>query len=222
MAAKSSPRVLGLVPRHGDDFYATYLERHGFEVLRAASKEFRVSGDRLLLGEKPVDLIDAPADLFGDDREDTSGIEEALRRGLARPFFGHAFGLVTMLKSLFEVLTDPTHGHMFDDDLRAALLSHVPWTRAVRDRRTDYQGEEIDLIPFVTKHRERFVLKPSAGYSGHGVLLGDETDDATWQKALRQAKVLGDTRRLPTARSPAAARSGGATAARLRLARRAC
>ncbi len=45
----------------------------------------------------------------------------------------------------------------------------------------------IDLIPFVSENRERFVLKPNDDYGGKGIVLGWTVDALTWQAALQKA-----------------------------------
>jgi uncharacterized circularly permuted ATP-grasp superfamily protein len=63
----------------------------------------------------------------------------------------------------------------------------LPWTRQVAEGKTDFQGETVDLIPHIAAHRAELVLKPADAYGGSGVFVGSETDDATWENALRAA-----------------------------------
>jgi uncharacterized circularly permuted ATP-grasp superfamily protein len=79
----------------------------------------------------------------------------------------------------------------------------VPWTRLVRAERSDYRGDEIDLLEFVTTNRNRLVLKPNDDYGGHGITIGWNADESTWASALDQALQNGDylvQERVPTAR----------------------
>src|SRR5262249_55672832 len=62
-----------------------------------------------------------------------------------------------------------------------------PWTRKLRDEKTEYHDAAIDLVPFVAAHRERFVLKPNGEYGGKGVVLGWESDEASWNQSLQAA-----------------------------------
>src|SRR5207253_9911857 len=62
-------------------------------------------------------------------------------------------------KALFAVLTDTNHASLFDSDELEAIRAHVPWTRRVRAGKSDYFGEEIDLLEFIGGNRDRLVLK---------------------------------------------------------------
>ncbi len=90
-------------------------------------------------------------------------------------------------KGMFALLTGPESQGMFDTETEAILRRHVPWTRMVRDERTELHGESIELLPFIARHRERFVLKPTIGYGGKGVTLGWAVDQAEWEGALARA-----------------------------------
>ena len=106
-------------------------------------------------------------------------------------------------KALFAVLTDERHAQLFTDDERAAIRAHVPWTRMVRQGRTDYGGQQIDLLEFIAERRERLVLKPNDDYGGHGIYIGWNTDEISWDEAMHSALGNGDylvQERVPTAR----------------------
>ena len=83
------------------------------------------------------------------------------------------------------------------------ITGHVPWTRQVRAGRSDYYGDEIDLLEFIGERRERLVLKPNDDYGGHGIYIGWNTDEIGWDEAIHNALANGDylvQERVPTAR----------------------
>jgi len=93
-------------------------------------------------------------------------------------------------KLIMALLSDedgPADG-LLDAEERAAVDRHVPWTRLVRGGTTRYQGQQIALMTFAQRNRERLVLKPNDDYGGQGVLLGWETDQVTWDRALVAAQ----------------------------------
>ncbi len=119
-------------------------------------------------------------------------------------------------KALFAVLTDPLYRALFTSEEREAILGHVPWTRRVSEGRSEYKGEEIDLLEFVRERRNRLVLKPSDDYGGHGIYIGWNLDEAAWDRAIADAIADGDylvQERVPTAREifPALSVSGSFT-----------
>lgn len=91
-------------------------------------------------------------------------------------------------KSIFALLTDDTLRSMFSDEERAAIAKHVPWTRLVHAGTTTYGGDIIDLLEFARTNRDRLLLKPNDEYGGKGIVVGWETDEATWETTLAEAQ----------------------------------
>lgn len=90
-------------------------------------------------------------------------------------------------KASLAFLSDEQNAHLFDHRERAAIDAHIPWTRVIADRKTDYHGQEIDLMDYIAQHREHFVLKPNDDYGGAGVVLGWECSADGWQATLQLA-----------------------------------
>jgi glutathionylspermidine synthase len=87
-------------------------------------------------------------------------------------------------KTSLAVLSDERNQHLFDEPEQRAIDDHIPWTRTVEERHTVHEGQPVDLIPYVLKYRERFVLKPSDEYGGKGIVLGWLVDDNQWEQAI--------------------------------------
>lgn len=90
-------------------------------------------------------------------------------------------------KAAFELLTDETHQRWFTPAQREVIGRCVPWTRRVRERQTLYRGETIELLDYVRKHREAFILKPNDDYGGSGIFLGRRLSEAEWEAGLAAA-----------------------------------
>ncbi|PYR06426.1 MAG: hypothetical protein DMF99_26085 [Acidobacteria bacterium] len=90
-------------------------------------------------------------------------------------------------KAFFAVLTDERRSQLFSERERAVIRRHVPWTALVRQGNVRLEGGEIDLIPHLRRHRNRFVIKPNDEYGGTGVTLGWETSEAQWDGAIARA-----------------------------------
>jgi hypothetical protein len=106
-------------------------------------------------------------------------------------------------KALFAVLTNANYASLFSREEREAITGHVPWTRRVRAGKSDYYGDPIDLLEFISEHRHRLVLKPNDDYGGHGIHIGWNTDEIGWDEAIHNALGNGDylvQERVPTAR----------------------
>ncbi len=90
-------------------------------------------------------------------------------------------------KAMFALLTDETLTAKFPAAERKAIRDHVPWTRLVTNTRTTYRDQTIELIDFIHQNRETLVLKPSDDYSDQHSFFGWENDQASWERAVRQA-----------------------------------
>lgn len=90
-------------------------------------------------------------------------------------------------KASLAVLSDERNAALFTADEAEAIRNHIPWTRVIEERKTTYKGLAVDLIPFITKYREQFVLKPNDDYGGHGIVLGWQTNSSGWEAALQNA-----------------------------------
>lgn len=117
---------------------------------------------------------------------------------LVRAYADHAVCVVNPFRTkpvhtklIMALLSDedgPAAG-LLDAEERAAVQRYVPWTRQVRGGVTRYQGQQTALMTFIQRNRENLVLKPNDDYGGQGVLIGWETDQATWDRALAAAQA---------------------------------
>ncbi len=90
-------------------------------------------------------------------------------------------------KASLAVLSDEENNELFSKAELSAINKHIPWTRNVEERKTTYDDMPIDLIPFILKYQERFVLKPNDDYGGRGIFLGWQTNTSGWEQAVNDA-----------------------------------
>lgn len=67
---------------------------------------------------------------------------------------------------------------------RSLANRYLPWTRVLSERRTERAGEQVDLLPYVLRNRERLVLKEALGDCGKQVVIGPEVDAVEWETAV--------------------------------------
>jgi uncharacterized circularly permuted ATP-grasp superfamily protein len=89
-------------------------------------------------------------------------------------------------KASFAVLTDERNEHLYTAEEWNAVQRFVPWTRVLEERKTIYNGETVDLMPFLAAHKDAFVLKPNDEYGGKGVVLGWTVSQSEWEKILQE------------------------------------
>jgi hypothetical protein len=90
-------------------------------------------------------------------------------------------------KAIFDLLTDDAVTASFPLAERKAVREFIPWTRMVTAGQTTYNEDKIDLLDFILKNREKLVLRPNDETTDLHSFRGPETDDAGWERALKQA-----------------------------------
>lgn len=165
-----------------------YFEAQGCQVRIADPDELEFRNNRLYVGDFPVDLVYKRV-LIG---------EFLAKFGLNHPLItairanavciANAFRVQMIYKkTCFALLSDPQYHHLYADEIVAALTRHIPWTRKVRQTKTSYQDQTIDLVDFISQNQHKLVLKPNGEYGGKGVVLGWEVDAPTWAETLQNA-----------------------------------
>ncbi len=186
------------------ELFKEFFEGKGYPSVICSPQELIFENNRLRTGDFQIDIVYKRllVNEYLPIMRDYPALLDAYRAGAICMVISFRSKLIHK-KALFAVLTSGRRASLFTETERAAISAHVPWTRLVRADRSDYQGDEIDLLEFVTSHRHKLVLKPNDDYGGHGITIGWNTDELRWEEALRSALTNGDyvvQERVPTAR----------------------
>ncbi|HEX6624108.1 MAG TPA: hypothetical protein VF064_10380, partial [Pyrinomonadaceae bacterium] len=167
----------GLPTQKEFELFKEYFEGEGYPSKVCAPEELEFKGGRLCCGDFEIDIvykrllvneylpvIDTHTALLDAYRARAVCMVNSFRSKLIHK------------KALFAVLTNERYAPLFNADEREAIAEHVPWTRKVREGRTEKDGQTIDLLDFVAAHPDRLVLKPNDDYGGHGIYIGWSTD----------------------------------------------
>ncbi len=194
----------GLPTQKEFELFKEFFEREGYPAIICSPDELEFQSDKLRVGEFEIDI--AYKRLLVNEYlpiiDQYPALLQAYRAGAVCMVNSFRSKLIHK-KAIFAVLTSQRYARLFDQQERAAIGEHVPWTRRVRAEKSDYFGKEIDLLEFIAANRDRLVLKPNDDYGGHGISIGWNTDEIRWNEALRTALVNGDylvQERVPTAR----------------------
>ena len=168
--------------------FEKYFHDLGLDVVIADPRSAELSGGKLVIEGKPVDLIYKRV-LISELLERcgrSSAVVRAVENGavcMVNPFRCKPLHK----KASLAVLHDERNASLFTAEQREAIAAHIPWTRMVEERATTYGGRTVDLLPFMAEHKDRLVLKPNDSYGGSGITLGWDVDGATWNKAIKAA-----------------------------------
>jgi hypothetical protein len=166
-----------------------YAAARGCNVLLAKPEEFEYKGSGLRVDGTVVDSVALSTawEYVLDPPDSWRPLLKAIQDGAVRSLNGLSRAVLSTYKNTFEMLTDPDYYGLFDREVLAALNRHVPWTRVVRDRATQYRGKDVDLLPFIADHQEELVLKPSGGSGAVGVVLGWKCTPEVWKNTIRRS-----------------------------------
>lgn len=182
--------------RNETDWIVAGLQSHGVPTQVADASQFTVSDSGALQIDgqvidlvynklDSVELIRSPAaETYLDGSCRTAAPTTSLNRLIA--------SVVLNDKSVLALLTDPVLIDRFSAEEQRTIRAHVPWTRRLVPGKTDDpDGASIDLMDFVSRGRDRLVLKPAHGTRGRGVVVGPAVTDQEWREAVTSAATGG-------------------------------
>jgi uncharacterized circularly permuted ATP-grasp superfamily protein len=166
----------------------TFFGRHGIKAVLADPRNMEYKDGHLWIGDFRVDLIYKR--VLCSELIHQMGMENPIVQAIRdrKVYMTNSFSAKLLAKKAsLAMLSDEQNAHLFDDQQRAAINAHIPWTRRISERKTLYRGQEVDLLSFVAENRDRFVLKPNDEYGGKGVVIGWEASAEDWNETLKQA-----------------------------------
>jgi len=171
------------------EMYRDYFHSRGIDCVIADPREAQYANGRLSFGDDdPVDFIYKRVLIH--ELVEQCGIDSPMIRAVRDRAVCMANGFRCKMlhkKASLAVLSDEQNARLFDAEERAAIDAHIPWTRTVVERKTRFEGREVDLLAFMIERREDLVLKPNDDYGGAGITLGWTVDEATWGDAVARA-----------------------------------
>jgi len=168
---------------------ARHLTSRGLKAVVADPRELRLVRGQLTARGLAVDLLYRDSELEEFVDIEAAGHRlTALRRAVAEGRLISGLTWEFDQKSAWEIFTDSRYARYFTDAQRRFFRAHVLWTRLVRQTTTtDSTGRIVDLVPFIRRHREQLVLKPTTLFGGEGVTLGRTVSQRAWETQLERA-----------------------------------
>ncbi|MEO8575412.1 MAG: hypothetical protein ABI556_01865 [Gemmatimonadales bacterium] len=168
--------------------FCHFFEQNGLQCVIADPREMEYRGGKLYAGDLHVTLIYKR--VLIDELINECGLDHAVVRAvrdravcMVNPFRCK----LLHKKASLAVIGDEQNAEIFTAEERRAVTMHVPWTRVVVERSTEFDGKKIDLLPWIAENREQLVLKPNDDYGGRGIVLGWTVSAEKWDQAIHDA-----------------------------------
>lgn len=170
----------------------TYLERMGFPVEICDPRELELKDGWIYANGRKIDILYRRLLMneFWEIKDDCKNYLEGYR--VQKTCYINSFRTkLVHKKSIFSFLTDPRYTRILNNVQLQAIREHIPWTRKIRDTKTNYKGQIIDLLPYVRDRKDQFVIKPNDEYGGKGVVIGFAASQTEWEEAIVNGLVEG-------------------------------
>lgn len=170
------------------ELFTQYFQGQGYDARIIDPREVEYRNGRLMHQDFRIDiiykrvLITELIERLGMDQPVVNAVKDGAVC-MVNPFRCK----ILYKKLSLAVLSDEQNAQMFNEAEASAISAHVPWTRRVEERKTIYGGLPVDLVPFILKYKDQFVLKPNDDYGGRGIVLGWQTNSGGWEKAVETA-----------------------------------
>ncbi len=166
--------------------------KRGLSTVLADPRDLQIAAGRLVAEGQPIDVVyrrTVLSEVLAIEKE-APAFFEAYAKSLA--VFVNSFRCyLSEDKAFFAILTDERFAELLSPAERDFVAAHLPWTRKVEARKTQWQGRTIDLVPWIEGHREQLVLKPTHGYGGESVTIGSSVTGPHWSQAIQHAVTQG-------------------------------
>jgi len=191
--SRRAPRIAILdwddVPTRTEfELYRRRFEEMGIEAEIDDPRRCEYRDGKLWQGGKPVDLIYKR--VLISELIETCGMDHDVVRAVRDRAVCLADGFrckILHKKASLAVLSDEANAARFTPDELEAIHDCIPWTRVVQERNTTFNGETIDLVPWMVEEKDHLVLKPNDEYGGKGITLGWTVNGAEWESAIKGA-----------------------------------
>lgn len=165
-----------------------FWNEEGYQTIIANPFELEYDGTHLRVGDFEIDIFYKRIIIheFLEHFDETHPLSRAYADG--NVCMANNFRVkIPHKKTSFAILSDEKYEWIFTHQQLELIRKHIPWTRTVRQGKTNYQGKEVDLLELIRREREKFILKPHDDYGGHGISLGWEHSESKWDEFLENA-----------------------------------
>jgi uncharacterized circularly permuted ATP-grasp superfamily protein len=170
---------------HEFNLVKAYLERMGYPVEICDPRALEITDGWIYANGRKIDILYRRLLMneFWEIKDDCSAYLEGYRQ--QKTCYVNSFrSKLVHKKSIFSFLTDPRYTRILNNVQLQAIREHIPWTRKLRDVKTNHKGQVVDLLPYVRTRKDGFVIKPNDEYGGKGVVIGFAATQQEWEEGI--------------------------------------
>jgi hypothetical protein len=162
-----------------------YCRQQGLTVAHGDPKDLCYQDGAVVLNQIPIDLVYRDLSYAEKRFTDTgyAGLKALLQQQRVLPGFADEF----YHKGLLECLSSQMYAHFFSQEEQRLFQRCIPWTRVLGERKTDVEGEQVELVAYSKAHQADLVIKPNVGASGERVMIGRAVSKKRWEQRLALA-----------------------------------
>ena len=187
--------------------FASYCRKQGINAHLISPDTLRYSAGTLYHNDIPIHLLYRRM-LGIDYAENMQKLEPVSHAFMDRKvcMVGSPRSQIAFSKKLFAYLLEPAVLAELPVECAEAVCRYVPWTRELKGMTTEFKNEKIELLPFIIRNKEAFVIKPCVSKCGAGIYQGRYTEKEEWEAAVTRGismdYIVQEFIELPTAEFP--------------------
>ncbi len=169
-----------------------YLERHGYPCEIVDPRELELHDGWLYANGKRIDILYRRLLMneFYEIKDACQAYLEGYKAG--KTCFLNSFRTkMAHKKAIMALLTDKRFNHVLTPVQLRTVMEHIPWTRRIKEQKTDFRGLSIDLLEFIRANQKYFVIKPNDAYGGKEVTIGKLVSPSEWEEAIEHGLIAG-------------------------------
>jgi glutathionylspermidine synthase len=190
-----SPSKIGIAFVNYKGFYsyelkqfAEYAEKMGYNTIVCDIEELNKQEDgKLYYKNIEINIIYNKIDQLMLSKELMKNINDVLNNGFAISVNPYLAMFITESKLVLALLQDQYFQNKYLNAYQIELIKrHIPWSRKLEDVVTQYEGENINLIPYIKENKNKFVIKIDNETRGSNIFIGKNISILAWEKLIEE------------------------------------
>lgn len=188
------PSKVGIAFANYKGFYSYELKEFaeeanalGFNAVVCDLSELYLTEDsKLYYKDMEINIVYNKVDQLMLTTELVAPVAKAIKSKHAISANSYKSMYITESKMILALLQDSEFQNKYLSDRQISFIDkHIPWTRKLEDISTMFKGEKINLIEYISKYKDSFVIKIDNSTRGDRIFIGKNCDQDTWLELIK-------------------------------------